>query len=313
MTKHQEKVEEIISNIEKTFLGKRDVVNMMMIASLARGHVLIEDVPGVGKTTLANQIAKSFDSSFKRIQFTPDTTPSDVVGFSIYDAKVGEFKYMKGAVLNNIVLADELNRTSPKTQSALLEAMQDGKVTVDGTTYDIPKPFMLIATQNSAEQFGTYPLPESQLDRFMLVLSIGYPEKEIAMKIINGASIEKDTLVVATSQDLIDLQKAADKIHIDNKISQYIVNIAVATRNHRYVQTGISTRGTILLARAAKAKALIEGREYVLPDDIKALLHPVLDHRIILGREGLAQHTTARTILSEIINLIPVPELQLDD
>ncbi len=310
MTDYQEKIKRIIDNIEKTFIGKRDVINMLMIACIARGHVLIEDVPGVGKTSLANALAKSFDSSFKRIQFTPDTTPSDVVGFSMYDVKTGEFKYVKGAVLNNIVLADELNRTSPKTQSALLEAMQDGNVTVDGTTHQIPQPFMLIATQNSAEQFGTYPLPESQLDRFMMVMSIGYPADEFSLRIVEGASIAHEVEKVASNDDLIYLQKAADKVHMSPQLSQYIVEITSSTRSNRYIQTGVSTRGTLMLARAAKAKALVEGRDYVLPDDIKFLLSPVLEHRLILSREGLTRRMLPKEILADIVRLIQVPELE---
>jgi len=264
MTEYQEKIKTIIDNIEKTFLGKRDVITMLMIACLARGHVLIEDVPGIGKTSLAKALAMSFDSSFKRIQFTPDTTPSDVVGFSMYDTKANAFKYIEGAVLNNIVLADELNRTSPKTQSALLEAMQEGKVTVDGQTHDIPKPFMLIATQNQSEQFGTYPLPESQLDRFMMVMSIGYPDEDSSIRIVDGVSSSPEIETVATNETLKELQNAADKVFMDIKISQYIVRAAIATRESRFVQTGISIRGTLLMARAAKARALIEGRDRMI-------------------------------------------------
>ncbi|MEX1378011.1 MAG: MoxR family ATPase [Eubacteriales bacterium] len=310
MTEYQEKINLIIDNIEKTFMGKRDVISMLMIACLARGHVLIEDVPGVGKTSLANALAKSFDSSFKRIQFTPDTTPSDVVGFSMYDSKAGDFRYVKGAVLNNIVLADELNRTSPKTQSALLEAMQDGKVTVDGNTHEIPQPFMLIATQNQAEQFGTYPLPESQLDRFMMVISIGYPDEDSAIKIVEGAKMEANVEKVASNDHLLYLQDAVDKVFMDTKISQYIVKIAMATRNDRSIQTGVSTRGTLLLARAAKSRALIEGRDYVIPDDVKKLIVPVLAHRLILSREGLTKRAKPEDILGDIIRQIPVPELE---
>lgn len=309
MTEHQKKIELIIDNIEKTFIGKRDVIKMLMIACLARGHALIEDVPGVGKTSLANALSKSFNSTFKRIQFTPDTTPSDVVGFSMFDAKSGDFKYVQGAVLNNIVLADELNRTSPKTQSALLEAMQDGKVTVDGITHEIPKPFMLIATQNPSEQFGTYPLPESQLDRFMMVLSIGYPDEASAVQIVEGARITHEIENVAENSDLLFLQDAADKVYMDTRISSYIVKIATGTRSSKYIQTGISTRGTLLIARAAKAKALIEGRDYVIPDDVKSLVDEVLAHRIILSRAGLTGHLTQSSILENILKEIPVPEL----
>jgi len=309
MTEYQEKIKTIIDNIEKTFLGKRDVITMLMIACLARGHVLIEDVPGVGKTSLAKALAMSFDSSFKRIQFTPDTTPSDVVGFSMYDAKANEFKYIEGAVLNNIVLADELNRTSPKTQSALLEAMQEGKVTVDGQTHDIPVPFMLIATQNQAEQFGTYPLPESQLDRFMMVMSIGYPDENSSVSIVESASINPQVETVATNDTLIELQNAADKVFMDTKISQYIVRIAMATRENRFIETGISIRGTILMARAAKARALIEGRDFVTPDDVKYLLHPVFDHRLALNREGTTLHSSPGEVMTDIIRYIRIPEL----
>lgn len=310
MTEYQEKISKIIDNIEHTFIGKRDVIKMLMTACLARGHVLIEDVPGVGKTSLANALAQSFDSSFKRIQFTPDTTPSDVVGFSMYDTKAGDFKYVAGAVLNNIILADELNRTSPKTQSALLEAMQDGKVTVDGNTHQIPKPFMLIATQNPAEQFGTYPLPESQLDRFMIVMSIGYPDELSAIRIIEGKNILPTVQKIASTDDLLHLQDAAEKIFLSPNISQYIIRIAMETRNNRFIETGVSTRGTILLTQAAKSLALVEGRDFVIPDDVIKLIKPVLAHRIILSREGLTSRQLPSDILSDIVNNIAIPEIE---
>lgn len=309
MTEYQKQITLLIKNIEKVFHGKSDAVKLLTLSCIAKGHVLIEDVPGVGKTSLANALSKSLGLSFKRIQFTPDTTPSDVVGFYMYDVGQGKFIYIEGAVLNNIILGDELNRTSPKTQSALLEAMQEGKVTVDGETHKIPEPFMLIATQNPSEQYGTYPLPESQLDRFMIVMSLGYPDEQAAVKIVEGSSRVPVLESVITKDELINLQNAAENVFIDSKISQYIVKIAMETRANRFIRTGVSTRGTLLLANAAKASALIDGRDYVIPDDVKTLVHPVLSHRLILSREGLIKHSTPTEILTNILRAVPVPEL----
>lgn len=309
MINYQQRLSIIADNIENVFLGKREVINMLLIACLAQGHVLIEDVPGVGKTSLANALSQSFDASFKRIQFTPDTTPSDIVGFSMYNTQLNQFDYVMGAVLNNIVLADELNRTSPKTQAALLEVMQDQQVTVDGNTYPVPQPFMLIATQNPSEQFGTYPLPESQLDRFMMTLSIGYPSIDVGVKIINDASWQNTVSAVTTTEELLEMQTAVNQVHLCESLSRYIVQIAVATRTNRYLKIGISTRGTILLSRAAKAKALMDGRDYVLPDDIKKLVFPVLSHRLILGREGKTQQETPESILGQILTGISIPQV----
>lgn len=307
MNKDTEIVESIINNIEQVFMGKRDVVTLMLITLLARGHVLLEDVPGVGKTSLANALSKSINASFMRIQFTPDTTASDVTGFSMYDSNEKKFKYEKGAILNNIVLADELNRTSPKTQAALLEAMEDGRVTVDGNTYEIPKPFILIATQNPKEQFGTYPLPESQIDRFMMKLSIGYPEKEVAIKIIQGINSETFLESICSGEDILMLQNKVDKVYINEEVSRYIIEIAEETRKNTYLQTGISTRGTILITKSAKARAFILGRDYVIPDDVKYLLDCVVGHRLILNRKGVSSHMSISKILSDIKKNVPVP------
>lgn len=307
MTEHQEKLKRIISNIERVFLGKRNVVEMMLIATIAKGHVLIQDVPGVGKTSLASALSKSLDTSFKRIQFTPDTTPSDVIGFSMYNMDTGSFSYMKGAVLNNIVLADELNRTSPKTQAALLEVMEEYQVTVDGTTHPVPNPFMLIATQNPYEQYGTYPLPESQLDRFMMTISVGYPAEEVAAQIVQNSSKKPDIQPVANIQEIISMQQSVEEVFISKDICEYIVRIAVKTRNNPYLQTGISTRGTLLLTAAAKGRAFINNRDFVIPDDIIDLAQPVCAHRLILNSEGKAKRLSSEDILRNILKEVKVP------
>ena len=307
MTEHQEKLKRIISNIESVFLGKRNVVEMMLIATIAKGHVLIQDVPGVGKTSLASALSKSLDASFKRIQFTPDTTPSDVIGFSMYNMDTGSFSYMKGAVLNNIVLADELNRTSPKTQAALLEVMEEYQVTVDGTTHPVPSPFMLIATQNPYEQYGTYPLPESQLDRFMMTISVGYPVEEVAAQIVQNSSKKPNIEPVTNIQEILSMQQSAQKVFISKDICEYIVRIAVETRNNPYLQTGISTRGTLLLTAAAKGRAFINNRDFVIPDDIIDLAQPVCAHRLILNSEGKAKRLSSEEILKNILKEVKVP------
>jgi MoxR-like ATPase len=222
--------ETIMESIETTFIGKSEQVKKVLVALFAQGHVLIEDVPGVGKTSLSKALAASINGSFKRIQFTPDTTPSDIIGFNMFNVESQQFEYIEGAVLNNIVLADELNRTSPKTQAALLEAMQEGKITVDGDTFEIPKPFILIATQNMNEQFGTYPLPESQLDRFMLSIQLGYPEREVAENILKGISTETESKDSISLEDLEKVQSEVEKVHISEGVLEYIIDIAEATR-----------------------------------------------------------------------------------
>ena len=279
--------EKIIENIELSFLGKNVQVKKLLVALFARGHVLIEDVPGVGKTSLSSALANSINASFKRIQFTPDTTPSDIIGFNMYNVESKEFEYIEGSVLNNIVLADELNRTSPKTQAALLEAMQEGNITVDGKTYEIPKPFILIATQNTNEQFGTYPLPESQLDRFMLSIQLGYPERQIAKDILKGVSIKKESKGIVSLKELEKVQDEVDCVHVSESILEYIVDIAEATRRNEFIKYGISTRATLHITQAVKANAYIEGRDFVNPDDVKILILELIKHRLMISRVGV--------------------------
>lgn len=297
----------IKDNISKIFLGKDAEVEKLLIALFAGGHVLLEDVPGVGKTSLSESLAKTINASFKRIQFTPDTTPSDIVGFNMYNSDTKKFEYVKGAVLNNIILADELNRTSPKTQAALLEAMQEEKITVDGETHQIPKPFILIATQNTNEQFGTYPLPESQLDRFMLSLKLGYPEKDVAKQIISGFTKREELTSVVEIEELLSVQQEVSNVHISDNICEYIVNIAQRTRENDFFKYGISTRATILISQAAKARAFIDGRDYVVPDDVKRLLNDLIKHRLVLSRKGVQNHKQVSEIVDEIVKRVPVP------
>ncbi len=305
-----EKINFIIENIEKVIVGKRASIELVMIALISEGHVLIEDVPGVGKTLLVSALAKSLNAIFRRIQFTPDVLPSDITGFSVYNQKSGEFEFRHGAVMGNIVLADEINRTSPKTQSSLLEAMEEGQVTVDGFTYELPKPFIVLATQNPIEYLGTYPLPEAQIDRFFLKIEIGYPSKaeESAILELYRSNEPINTLqAVASSSDIIALQALSRSIHVDAAINDYIVNIVAATRNNPLITLGASVRGSLSLFRAAQAKAMFCGRSFVIPDDVKEMIFPVLSHRIILSSEAKLSNQTPKSILHEILNRTAVP------
>ncbi len=302
----------IMENIEKEFFGKKTEVRKLLVALFAQGHVLIEDVPGVGKTSLSSALAKSINGSFKRIQFTPDTTPSDIIGFNMFNVETKKFEYIEGSVLNNIVLADELNRTSPKTQAALLEAMQEGNVTVDGQTYEVPKPFILIATQNTNEQFGTYPLPESQLDRFMLSLELGYPEREVAENILRGVSNKEEIKGTINLKELEDVQLEVEQIYTSESILEYIIDISESTRRNQYLKYGISTRATIHITQAAKANAYIEGRDYVNPDDIKFLIHELVKHRLVISRAGVQHQMNITKVINDIVKAIPVPTLKKD-
>lgn len=272
-------VQAMAENVEKVLVGKRRAVDLVLTALLAGGHVLVEDVPGVGKTSLANALAKTIDCGFTRIQFTPDTLPSDVTGVSVYNMQSGTFSLSKGAVMNNIILADEINRTSPKTQASLLEAMEEGQVTVDGTTYSLPAPFMVIATQNPVDYLGTYNLPEAQLDRFLLKLSIGYPDQEDE-RVMLSRYISAEPLAelqpVTDGETVVALQKAVREISIHPDVMEYIVQTVSATRSHNALTLGASPRATIALAHAAQAAAAMQGRDFVIPDDVKSMTAPVL-------------------------------------
>lgn len=303
-------IDKIIHNIEKVIIGKREEVTLCLVALLAQGHVLLEDVPGVGKTMMVRAIAKSMNASFKRIQFTPDLMPSDVTGISIYNSKEMYFEYRPGPIMGNIVLADEINRTSPKTQSALLESLEEGHITVDGTTMSLPHPFMVLATQNPIEYEGTYPLPEAQLDRFLLKMKMGYPTPAEEIKVLGNVAAAhpiEELEPVLTLDDLLSLQKMVKGVFVDETIKTYIVEIANSTRNHSSIYLGVSPRGSIALMRAAQGFAFISGRDYVIPDDIKFLTPYVFGHRMIVSSESSYKHITADEILTEVLNHIQVP------
>jgi MoxR-like ATPase len=303
-----EQIERVVRNVETVIIGKRQSVELVLLALLARGHVLLEDVPGVGKTSLVSAIAKSVDCGFKRIQFTPDLMPSDVTGFSIYNQKTGEFEFRPGAVMSNLVLADETNRASAKTQAALLEAMEEKQVTVDSVTYRLEEPFMVMATQNPLESFGTYPLPEAQIDRFLLKLSMGYPTIEEEQQILHGGSRAKAALrPVISREETLELQQLADRVWVDPAVERYVVEIVAATRQNPRITLGSSPRGSIALYAAAKVLALFRGRGYVIADDVKYLAPFVLGHRITLSHEAKSEGLDANTLIREIVGQVLPP------
>ncbi|AEV70588.1 AAA family ATPase [Acetivibrio clariflavus] len=303
-------IEVLIENVEKVIVGKRSVIELILVALLSDGHVLIEDVPGVGKTQIVATLARSVNGIFNRVQFTPDLMPSDIMGFSMFNPATREFEYRKGAAMCNFLLADEINRTSPKTQSSLLEIMEENQVTVDGKTYQLPKPFMVLATQNPVESFGTYPLPEAQMDRFFLKLSIGYPGKNEEKLILDrfGSENPLNKLKPVTNTDeLLELQNQVKEVKVEDCIKEYIVNIVEATRNSQHVVLGGSPRASLNLYRASKAWAFIRGREYVIPDDIQAMAVPVLAHRIIMNSGAKMKSITAENVVNEAIMKVKVP------
>lgn len=303
-------VRRILDNINKIIIGKENTIKMLLTAMLAGGHVLLEDVPGVGKTTLANALAKSVDCKFARIQFTPDTMPSDVTGSSIFNYEKRSFEYVEGAIMNNIILADEINRTSPKTQASLLEAMEEGHVTVDGTTYNLPQPFMVIATQNPVMQRGTYYLPESQLDRFMMKLNMGYPKKEdevlIVKNMLEGIHIT-DIKQVVDIQALQQLKEQVKKVRVSDRLIEYAAECIDKTREHDKVTLGASPRALLAWIKAAQAYAFIEGRDYVIPDDLKLLATYVLSHRLILVQQASKDMMTAKEVVEDTLRKVRVP------
>ena len=306
----QRMAEKIVQNVEKVMVGKPEVVRLAVIALISQGHLLIEDAPGVGKTMLARSLAKSINCSFKRIQFAPDMLPGDITGVSVFNQKSGDFEYRPGPVMAQVVLADEINRATPKVQSALLEAMEERQVTVDGVTRKMPMPFQVLATENPIEYEGTFPLPEAQLDRFMLRISIGYPTAAEEIAIIERQQyihpIEQiDHVVNAT--DILTLQAAVRQIYVDDLVKQYIVAIVGATRQHPSIYLGSSPRGSLALFRTAQARALLNGRDFVLPDDIKALAGPALAHRTLLSSTGQSMGKDGTAAIAEILAGIPVP------
>lgn len=307
---NQEKIHAIVDNIERVMIGKRNIAELSVVALIAQGHVLLEDVPGVGKTMMVRALAKSVGAQFKRIQFTPDLLPSDVIGVSIYNPKDMEFEFRPGPIMGNIVLADEINRTSPKTQSALLEGMEEATVTVDGVTMNIPKPFFVMATQNPIDYEGTYPLPEAQLDRFLLKLRMGYPthaeEIEVLKRAEKSAPIE-DLSSVMSVEDLILLQKEVKAVLVDDTIKNYIVDLANRTRKDSYVYLGVSPRGSLALMKASQAYAMLKGRDFVTPDDIQYLAPFVFSHRMILRSEARYDGITPEEIVERILAKTNVP------
>ena len=310
-TPAKEKISALRDAIGKTIKGKQETIELAIVALLAEGHLLIEDVPGVGKTTLGHALARCLGCRFHRIQFTSDLLPSDVLGVSVYSPKLNEFEFKPGPIFANIILADEINRTTPKTQSALLEAMNENQVTIENVTYLLPRPFMVLATQNPIEHHGTYPLPESQLDRFLMRIKVGYPdaaaEKEILKRFSNGNHHHYAAEAVLDPTAVLFLQEQSRNVRIDDSIVDYMIRIVNRTRDHSEIDLGISPRGTAALFRATQALAMIDGRSFVLPDDVKKLTHPIFEHRLVLARTGARARVGAKTVLAEIVDQIPVP------
>ncbi len=307
---HSESLKKIIENIEKVIVGKTDTVKLLLVGLLTKGHILIEDVPGLGKTTLALALAKSISADFKRIQFTPDLLPSDVTGGFIYNPKSGEFDFKKGPVFTNILLADEINRTTPRTQSALLECMQEYNVSLDGQTFALPNPFIVVATQNPIEYQGTYSLPEAQIDRFAMKINMGYLHAAEEAKVISGQKVQHpiETLKPALDlQKILELQEEVKKIQVSPNILDYIVKLVSGTRNKEEIKLGASPRASIALMKTSSAWALMEGRDYVIPDDVVKLLPWVLKHRIILQPKAIIAGKTPDHIVSDLIRNTPIP------
>ena len=304
-------IQALQENISKVIVGKEEAIEYALIALLCKGHVLIEDVPGVGKTTLASALAKSLDCSFRRIQFTPDLMPSDVTGFTLVNFKTGEMEFKEGAVMSQVILADEINRTSPKTQSALLEVMEEQQVTVDGVTHKLPQPFIVLATQNPGEFVGTYPLPEAQMDRFFLRIAMGYPTIEQEMDVLERYSgMVKPMAVlepVCAAEDIIALQQMVTTIYCSPEVRSYVATLAAATRQDPALSLGASTRAAIALIHGAQACALLDGRDFILPEDVQHMALPVLSHRVVLNPEARMKGVTAEQVLVKILKNVAVP------
>lgn len=300
------KIEQLINNIERVIIGKRPVIEKVICAMLAGGHVLIEDIPGVGKTLLAETLAKSVSGSFGRIQFTPDLMPSDVIGYTAIDMNSGKSEYRPGAAMCNFLLADEINRSSPKVQSALLEAMEELQISVDGITHQLPKPFMTLATQNPIETYGTYHLPEAQLDRFLMKISVGYPDRAAEMKMLDVMPQRLEVSPVMTLDELIELRNQASQVKVSDNVKAYILSLVSATRYMPQVKLGASPRGSIALFRAAQAMALMNGRDYATPDDVKSVAGAVLSHRLILAA-GQTDYGAPYDIIAELLANTQVP------
>jgi len=306
-------IQKLIANIEQVVYGKHEVVKLCVTGLLARGHILIEDVPGTGKTTIAQCLARSIDCSFHRIQFTSDMLPSDIIGVSVLDQRTSQFDFRKGPIFASVVLADEINRTPPKTQSALLEAMSEYQITVDGVVHPLPQPFIVLATQNPIEYEGTYVLPESQLDRFLLRTEMGYPPADDELRIMRRRDPQKvitDLGPAMTGEELLQLQSVVGTVHVDDSVADYMLKIVQGTRTHDHVQLGASTRGSLALFEACQAYALVEGRNYVTPGDVKHMAVPVLAHRLLVKSRGADLSTAAKervALVNEIVRSVPMP------
>ncbi len=305
---------QLIRAVEQVILGKMETVRLMVIGLLSRGHLLIEDIPGVGKTTLARAIARAIGGQFRRIQFTPDLLPADVTGSVIYNQKTGQFEFHQGPIFANIVLADEVNRATPKTQSALLEAMEERTVSIEGTSHPLPEPFLVIATQNNIEMVGTYPLPEAQMDRFFARVSLGYPSHEVEVRILETRQVHSplDTLQpVLTTKQLIELQEAVRQVYVSPAVRRYIVDVVTATRHHPQIALGASPRGSLALMVGSQALAVMEGRHYVMPDDVQRMAVPVLAHRLILRADVQGALPRSEQVIQQILRQVSVPVEQV--
>ncbi|MBE6762596.1 MAG: MoxR family ATPase [Ruminococcaceae bacterium] len=308
-----EKAIAISEEVKKVIIGKNDIIDRLLISFLARGHVLLDDIPGVGKTTMALAFSRAMNLNHQRLQFTPDVLPTDVTGFSVYNKDNDSFTYKPGAAICNLFLADEINRTSSKTQSALLEVMEEGKVTVDGITRELPKPYIVIATQNPIGSIGTQMLPESQLDRFMVKVSMGYPDVDAEYEILKGKQNRnplEDVKEVASASDIVEMQQIAEQVFVSDAVYHYIAELAEATRNHEMLELGMSPRGSIATARLARAYAFIKGRNYVIPDDIAAVFLDAASHRVILSPKARVNGTTVEAVVDNILKTVPLPKIE---
>ncbi|MGN0328554.1 MAG: AAA family ATPase [Lachnospira sp.] len=306
-------IEGIEKEVQKVVFGKEEVIKKVLMAIISSGHILIDDIPGVGKTTMANAFARAMGLEKKRVQFTPDVMPSDILGFSMYNRNTEQFEFKKGSVMCNFFLADEINRTSPKTQSALLEVMEEGHVSVDGNTYDLPNPFIVLATQNPEGSVGTQKLPESQLDRFMICTSMGYPSLESTVEIIKGKRfnlMEKVNPVISTDE-LITLRNAVKQVFIEDAVCEYIAKLAEASRAHESISLGISPRGTVAMANIAKGAALMKGRDYVVPADVQEILYETMNHRLVFNAMAKVNKVDIKDVINDIVKSVKVPELKV--